>query len=146
MGKFFAVILAVVTLSLPAHAQEQLASLEAIDNVAAKLDEAFETGDAKTIKKLMTADHVTVSPFAATPQSLDDMIATLPDLTLKQTDLGEPTVVFLGPGSAMRTVTAQLKGSFKGKAFDEKVFATSVLVKQDGKWLERFYQATKLAP
>jgi hypothetical protein len=37
-------------------------------------------------------------------------------------------------------------GTFKGEAFSEKVFITSILAKQNGKWLEQFYQATRLAP
>ncbi|MEM7193045.1 MAG: nuclear transport factor 2 family protein [Pseudomonadota bacterium] len=146
MGRVFAVVLAVIALSLPARADDNLAAMEAIDNIVSQLDEAFETGDADTIKKYMTPDHVSVTPMAAGPQSFEDLIATLPDLKMKQTNLSEPTVVFLGPETAMRTVTAKLEGAFKGKAFDTKVFATAILVKKDGKWLERFYQATSLAP
>lgn len=146
MGRIFAVVLAVVALSFPARADDNLAAMEAIDNIVAQLDEAFETGDAKTVKKYMTADHVTVSPMTGGAQSFKDVMATLPDLKIKQTNLSEPNVVFLGPDSAMRTVTAKLEGSFKGKAFDTKVFATAILVKRDGKWLERFYQATAIAP
>ena len=48
--------------------------------------------------------------------------------------------------AALRTFTADLKGSFKGKPLPAKVFATEVLVKHDGKWIERFYQVTTLKP
>ncbi len=146
MVRCFAVFLTVVFLSLPVRAEDNVAVMEAIDDIVGTLDEAFENRDAKTIKALMTADHVAVLPYRATPQSVEELITTLPDLKIKQTDLGEPSVVFLGPESAMRTLTAKLEGEFKGKLLDSKVFATSILVKQDGKWRESFYQVTTLAP
>jgi hypothetical protein len=40
--------------------------------------------------------------------------------------------------------TADLKGTFKGKKLPSQVFATELLVKRDGKWVERFYQVTTL--
>jgi len=124
-----------------------VATIEAVDDAVAKLDEAFEAQDASAIKALMTPDHVAVTPYYGAPRSVAEVVALLPDLKYEQTDLSEPTVVLLGPDSAMRTVTANLDGSFKGKPIeDHKVFITAILVKQDGKWLERFYQVTHLAP
>jgi hypothetical protein len=55
-------------------------------------------------------------------------------------------VSLLGADAAMRTFTADLKGSFKGKSLPARVFATEILVKRDGKWIERFYQVTTLKP
>ena len=34
----------------------------------------------------------------------------------------------------------KLNGSFKGETFDERVFIISIMVKDNGKWLERFYE------
>jgi hypothetical protein len=48
--------------------------------------------------------------------------------------------------AALRTFTADLKGSFKGKPLPAKVFATEILVRRNGKWIERFYQVTTLKP
>lgn len=45
----------------------------------------------------------------------------------------------------MRTVIAKVEGTFKGEPFSYKVFITAILLRQDGKWLERFYQVTRLA-
>jgi len=42
--------------------------------------------------------------------------------------------------------TADLKDSFKGKPLPAKVFATEILVRRNGKWIERFYQVTTLKP
>jgi ketosteroid isomerase-like protein len=136
-----------IQVSVGACAQENdLAATEAIDDAVGRLDEAFEARDAEGVKALMTADHVAVSPYYGTPQSVDQVIATLPDLKIKQTNLSEPTVTLLGPESAMRTLTAKLEGTFADKPISDKVFITSVLAKQDGKWVERFYQVTNLAP
>ena len=126
--------------------ESDVAAIEAVDDVVGRLDEAFEAKDAATVKSLMTADHLAVTPYYGTPQSVDEVIASLSDLDFKQTDLNEPEVAILGPNAAMRTVTAKVEGSFKGEAFSDKVFITAIVVKQEGKWLEKFYQVTRVAP
>jgi len=122
-----------------------MATVEAIDDIVGRLDEAFEARNATAAKALMTADHIAVTPYYGTPQSVDQVIATLADYKIEQTDLSQPTVSLLGPDSAMRTWTAKLEGTFADKAVSDTVFITSILIKQDGKWLERFYQVTTLA-
>jgi ketosteroid isomerase-like protein len=125
----------------------ETASTEAVDNVVAELDEAYQTQDVDTIKARLAPDHVAVTPYYGAPYSAAEQIASLPDLKLKQTNLSEPKVVLLGPGIAMRTVTAKLEGTFKGTPIDfPKAFITTVVVKEQGKWLERLYQVTQLAP
>jgi len=146
MPKLLAALSVLICLSLGACTQDNVATIEAIDNAVGELDGAFEAQDAKAVKALMTEDHVSVTPYYGAPQSLDEVLASLPDLKYAQTDLSEPDVVLLGPDAAMRTLTAKVEGTFKGEAFSDKVFIASILVKQDGKWLEQFYQATHLAP
>ena len=123
-----------------------VATIEAIDNAAAELDDAFETGDAETIRLLMTPDHIAVTPYYGAPQTVAEQIASLGDLVYAQTDAGEPTVTLLGPDAAIRTGIVDLKGSYRGKPLPARLFATEIMVKRDGKWLERFYQATALTP
>lgn len=140
-------ILVMTAACSPSPSDGDVATIEAVDNAVAELDEAFEAQDAATIKALMTPDHVAVTPYYGAPRSVAEVIETLPDLKYDQTDLSEPTVVLLGTDAAMRTVTAKLDGSFKGKPIEfHTVFITAILIKQDGKWLERFYQVTHLAP
>jgi hypothetical protein len=55
-------------------------------------------------------------------------------------------VALLGPNVALRTFVAELKGTFQGRPLPQRVFATELLVKQEGKWVERFYQVTTLEP
>ena len=125
---------------------DDIATIEAIDNAAAKLDAAFETGDTETIRSLMAPDHIAVTPYYGAPQTVAEQIASLGDLEYAQTDAGEPTVTLLGSEMAIRTGIVELKGSYKGKPLPARVFGTEIMVKRDGKWLERFYQATALTP
>ena len=118
----------------------------AIDNVVGKLDDAFEMQDAEAVKALMTADRVAVTPYYGTPRSVDKVIRSLPDLKYEQTDLSEPKVILLGPNAGMRSLTAKAERSFKGKPFSDRVLITSIMMKQDGRWLGKFYQETHLAP
>jgi ketosteroid isomerase-like protein len=146
MPKLLAVLSFLIFAALAGCSQDEVAKIEAIDNAVGELDAAFEAQDAKAVKALMTADHLSVTPYYGTPQSVDEVLASLPELKYAQTDLSEPKVVLLECDSAMRTLTAKIEGSFKGEPFSEKVFITSILTRQDGKWLEQFYQVTKLAP
>jgi ketosteroid isomerase-like protein len=121
-------------------------TVTAVNASSNALDDAFEKSDVSAIKALMTPDHITVTPYYDGPQSVDDQIASLPELEWQQTIVGEVAVALLGPDVAMRTFTADLKGSFKGKPLPKQVYATEILVKRDGKWIERFYQVTTLRP
>ncbi len=121
-------------------------TIEAINASSNALDKAFEQNDKAAIKALMTPDHISVTPYYDGPQTTDEQIATLPELKWDQRIVGNVKVSLLGDDAAMRTFTADLKGTFKGEPLPAKVFATEILVKHDGKWIERFYQVTTLKP
>ncbi|MGH6737116.1 MAG: nuclear transport factor 2 family protein [Methyloceanibacter sp.] len=144
MRKFAALVALLLVMSAVPARGDDVATIEAVDNAAAQLDEAFEAQNAEAIKALMTPDHVAVTHYYGAPQSAVEQIASLPDLKYQQTNLTEPTVTLLGPDAAMRTFTARLDGTFKGKPLTGKVFVTAIMVKRDGKWLEQFYQVTEL--
>jgi hypothetical protein len=146
MPKLLAAFSAVILIALTACTQDDVARTETIDNVVAQLNAAFEAQNVNAAKALMTPDHLSVTPYYGTPQSVDEILASLPDLKYEQTDESEPKVVLLGDDAAMRTLTAKVDGTFKGEPFSYKVFITAILVRQNGKWLERFYQVTRLAP
>lgn len=130
-------------LSIPANADD-VAAIEAIDNAAGELDEAFVKQDADAIKSLTTPDHVAVTHYYGEPTTVAAQIASLPELKYEQTNLTEPTVKLLGPDAAMRTFTAKLDGTFKGESLTARVFVTQIMQKLDGKWREKFYQVTAL--
>ena len=122
---------------------ETIAAINASSNA---LDEAFADRNVETIKSLMTPDHVSVTPYYDGPQSVDDQIASLAELDYGQKIVGTPSVVLLSPDVALRTFTADLKGSFRGKPLPARAFVNEILVKRDGKWIERFFQVTTLKP
>ena len=55
-------------------------------------------------------------------------------------------MVVLGPDAGMRTFTARLDGTYKGKTIPPDVFVTSIMVREDGQWREKLYQVTALQP
>lgn len=122
---------------------ETIAAVNAASNA---LDDAFAARDVDKIRSLMTADHVTVTPYYNGPQSVDDQIASLPELDYGETIIGEPSVVLLASDVALRTFVADLKGSFMGKPLPARAFVNETLIRQDGKWIERFFQITALSP
>ena len=122
------------------------ATVAAINAASAALDDAFERQSAEDIKRMVTADHLAVTPYYETPQTVAQQIASLPELKYKQTNTGDVKVVVLGPDAGMRTFTARLDGTYKGKTIPPDVFVTSIMVRQDGQWREKFYQVTALQP
>ena len=122
------------------------ATVAAINAASAALDDAFERQSAEDIKRMVTADHLAVTPYYDAPQTAAQQIASLPELKYKQTNTGEVKVVVLGPDAGMRTFTARLDGTYKGKTIPPDVFVTSIMVRQDGQWREKFYQVTALQP
>ena len=122
------------------------ATVAAINAASAALDDAFERQSAEDIKRMVTADHLAVTPFYDTPQTAAQQIASLPELKYKQTNTGEVKVVVLGPDAGMRTFTARLDGTYKGKTIPPDVFVTSIMVREGGQWREKFYQVTALQP
>jgi len=109
-----------------------------------KLDKAFANRDVEEIKSLMTPDHVSVTPYYDGPQSVADQIASLPELDYGETIVGKPSIVLLSPDVALRTFIADLNGSFKGKPLPARAFVNEILVRRDGRWIERFFQITAL--
>jgi ketosteroid isomerase-like protein len=129
----------------PARAGDA-AVVEAINKAAAALDQAFERQDAEAIKKMMTPDHIAVTPFYHGPQTVADQLASLPELKYEQKIDGKPAVAVLGPDAATRRFTAEFNGSFEGNSIQGKVYVNEIWVKGDAAWREKFYQVTALKP
>jgi ketosteroid isomerase-like protein len=121
-------------------------TIAAINAAAAALDNAFERQSADEIKRMMTADHIAVTPYYDAPQTVAEQIASLPELKYEQTNVGAVKVDVFGPDAAMRTFTARLDGTYKGKPIPSPAFVTAIMVRQDGQWKERFYQITAVEP
>jgi ketosteroid isomerase-like protein len=111
-------------------------SLEVLNDAFAKQDEA-------TIKKLMTEDHVAVTPYGG-KQSRADQLKNLPELKITEYTASEARLTMLTKDSAMITYVLAQKGTYKGKDLPAKVYASSVWIKRDGKWQEALYQETTI--
>jgi Domain of unknown function (DUF4440) len=122
------------------------ATIAAINRASAELDEAFVKNNPDEIRRAMTADHLSVTPYYDVAQSVAEQIASLGDLKFSQKNLDKPKVILLGPTAALRIFTAEFVGTFKGREMPRRQFVTSVMVNRDGRWVERFYQATTLKP
>jgi ketosteroid isomerase-like protein len=139
-------LMILVAAGLPAARAGEAETVGAISKAAAALDQAFERQDQEAVKRLMTPDHIAVTPYYDGVQTVADQLASLPDLQYEQKADGKPPITVLGPDAAMRTFTADLKGSLSGKSIASKVFVSEVWVKADGAWVEKFYQVTTLQP
>jgi hypothetical protein len=136
----------VLTIFAAAALADDADTIAAVNKAAAALDAAFEQQNVATVKQLMTPDHLAVTPYYRGPQTVDEQIASLPDLNYAQTIVGDVAVSLLGEDAALRTFQAKLKGKFKGRPIARHVFVSQLMVKRDGNWLERFYQVTATAP
>ena len=63
---------------LPQARAGEAETIAAINAAAAALDNAFERQSAEEIKRMMTADHIAVTPYYGAPQSVAEQIASLP--------------------------------------------------------------------
>jgi hypothetical protein len=100
---------------------DEAEAIEAINKAAAALDQAFEKDDLAAAKALMMPDHVAVTPYYDGPQSVADQVASLPDFEYEQSLLGDVSIKMLGSDAALRSFSAELNGSFKGRALPRRV-------------------------
>ncbi len=118
---------------------DELADLKA---ARAKLEAAFVNQDADTIRSLMTPDHIAATHVFGGAIGLDEQIAALADLKVTFADISEPQITMFGSEDAYVTYEESLHGTFRGEPLPDRVFASEVWVKMDGKWLEKVYQET----
>ena len=105
------------------------------------LNAAFETRDAKTIRALMTPDHLAVTPYAG-KQRVKDQIRTLPVLKYEKYSAGPMSMKVINDNCVLVTYALQLKGTYQGKPLPSKSLVASLWVKNGGKWQELHYQET----
>jgi len=55
-------------------------------------------------------------------------------------------VTLLGDGAALVNFENSLAGSWQGKPFPQRIYVTEIWLKRDGKWRQRLYQETPVAP
>lgn len=136
-------VMVLVTGFATAQADDK-AAIDAVNKAAVELDAAFERQNAETIETLLPPEHLAVTPYYGAPQSPADQIASLPELKFTQSVVGEVSTELLSPNAALRTFTAKVDGTFKGKPIPPALYVGELWVQRDGVWRQRFYQVTAL--
>lgn len=87
-------------------------------------------------------DALAVSPWGTLTR--DEAVATINANQNPYTsyEITEPQVVPLGPDAAVLTYRAEVHGENEGEPFRHTVYATSVHVREDGRWRGAFHQQT----
>lgn len=111
---------------------------------AAALNAAFEKHDTKTIRALMTPDHLAITPYAG-KQRVKDQIRTLPVLKYDKYSAGPMSMNVVNDSCVLVTYALALKGNYRGNPLPPHSLVASLWVKNDGKWREVHYQETPVA-
>lgn len=106
-----------------------------------RLNDAFIHHDSATISRLMTSDHVTITPavyFLSRTEALE---------SVKQYDLKEYTVSsmemkLLNPSTVMTTFLARIQGWFNQMDVSGAFQVSALWVRRRGIWKEAWYQET----
>jgi len=145
MQKWGALLALVGMLLIPAIANaDDAATIDEIEAASDGLNQAFQRQDEAYIKENTTDDHMAMFALWSGPKPIAENLELLGDLKMKQTILSGPDVKLLAPKVAMRTSTMKLEGEYQGKPLEERVYKVQIMVKRNGKWLEKFYQSTIL--
>jgi hypothetical protein len=126
---------------------DEAADIAAIKAGLATLDDGFHTGNTDAIRTMMTPDHLSITFASNDPQTVDEQLASLPELKLIEIyDALPPTIAMLGPDAALVTMEQSYRGTFRGNPVPNRVFISGIWVKGGGVWRERFYQETAIEP
>lgn len=131
-------MLAVTTLAGAGELKEDLVTLE---KAAWK---AWGKGDGEYFRKNLTEDHVQVvagTGWVVGREAIATEIAK-GACEVKSYDFHDMNLRQLGKDVAILSYTATQDASCEGNKLPAKVYATSIYVKQDGKWLAANYQET----
>ncbi len=109
-----------------------------------KLNDAFMSRDADVLTKLMTDDHLSITPYAG-KQRRERQIKSLPNFNIKSYSTEGMKSHKVANDVVLLSYTVKYDGTYKGKALPARCIASSVRVQRDGRWLEYLYQETPLA-
>ncbi len=144
MRKATLVLLAVLAMPVSSARADDKATEELLKALRT-LNEAFTKSDAGAIRRLMTDDHLAITPYYDGGMATkEEQIRSLPDLKLSEYKTGKESVRFATPDVAIISYPLAMKGAFKGKPVAPKSLAVAVWVRRGGKWLETLYQETAL--
>jgi hypothetical protein len=102
--------------------------------------------DTEGYKALHATNFFTVSGQGVADRFRSEASALDPGVRFDRYDLSRYAVTRVGPDSVFVTYSVQASGSDHGRPFVMDSYATSLWMKQNGRWLNVFYQATPATP
>jgi lysophospholipase L1-like esterase/ketosteroid isomerase-like protein len=132
----------VLLLSLGAVAADDADTTKEADQALSALNEAFATGKPEAIQRLMTEDHVAITPYYRGPVTRSEQIKSLADLKLSEYRTGTMKKTLLSSDVALFTYPLTQTGTFKEAPLARHNQVVAVWVRRDGRWLEASYQET----
>jgi ketosteroid isomerase-like protein len=142
-----AAILSFTTIAGSTGATRDSSDVETIKTLDTRYQKAVEQGDAKTMAELLGDDFTLVTGRG----SVHDKAALLKSETSGdiryeiQSDSGQ-TVRMLGPNTAVITAMLHMKGTLRGKPFDDHLWFTDTYVRTAAGWKYVFGQASLPLP
>jgi len=127
-------------------ASNDAATVDEIKAAALELAKAFADQNVEAIRQLTSADHVSLAANYGKPVALDDQLAALAEFHHRPFEFSSLEVTLLGDGAALVNFENSLAGSWQGKPLPSRVYVTEIWLKRDGKWRQRLYQETPVAP
>jgi uncharacterized protein (TIGR02246 family) len=112
-----------------------------VEGAVRAVQAAFNKGDARTLKRLMTEDHLTILTYARFSTAAGQL-KVLSAWKLSEYKMSGLEVRALTKDVALASYRATIKGTYKGKDVPSPVRVVQVWVKRDGRWLEASYQET----
>lgn len=131
-----------VTMLLSVQASSPRAVQKAIDEIGA----AFARQNFDEIRTFFAPDHLVVTTYTGVSPVSEYLPDAIKNLDIQSARVEDHQLVKLGQGVYMRTYFVENKGTFHGKALPRRVLATQIWVQRDGRWVQRLYQETPLAP
>jgi hypothetical protein len=114
---------------------------DAVEKSLRQLNDAFVSRDAGTLRKLMIADHISITPYAGR-EGRDKQIQSLPNYTIEKYSTEKMKANAIAKDVVLLTYEVRYSGTYKGKALAPRSMASSIWVRRDGRWQEAVYQET----
>ena len=76
----------------------------------------------------------------------NEPLRSLSDVKIEKRVVSEFAVTVLGPDAALVTHVADMEGTYRGEPLPSRAFVSGIMVRRDGRWLEKMYQVTTLKP
>jgi uncharacterized protein (TIGR02246 family) len=135
----YTTLVAVAAVLAPGDAKED--AVRAVEKAVKALEAAWDKGDAHAVKSLMTEDHVCIVREHQS-YSRADLLRALSDFKYTDRQISDLKVTIVSKDTALVTLKAAAKGTYKGKPVTSNVFACQTWIRRDGRWLEASYQET----